>query len=467
MRLWSYTEPLAVALLLLLGACARPVISDPHERRARETLTEMPSSPDFHPASNGLPLQGIWKSTPAVIDLNADGFSDLVALPRLGRGARVWLGNIDARWVDSSHGLELSGSCGGGVAAADLNRDGHLDLVVADHCDGVFVYLGDGQGRWTGVVAGLNPAAARRPASDDEDDPFMGAEDVAIGDVNEDGFLDLVVTASNLGGFSVYLGDGSAKAWKEITDRDGLPSAVDADGDDDQFGGWANRVLLADVDGDKHLDVVATYHAGPRVWRGNGTARWESRSVGLPSPQAGGVYRALALGDVNGDGRVDVVTTNMIDGVEVYLQTDTGAWRQASSPALSSVAGGATAVALGDVDGDGALDLVVGGRRGRGQSFGLFVFLGDGKGGWRETRTSLPSGDYPFVWGITVADVNRDGALDVVVATGFTAEPHPTRSMGRMEQPASGAPTGHQLQVWINARHGTPPSRRSMVPRTP
>ena len=396
-----------------------------------------------------------------MVDLNADGFPDLAALPRMGYGARVWLGNTNARWIESSDGLAVNGSCGGGVSADDVNRDGHFDLVVADHCGGVFVYLGDGKGRWTAVVKELAPAIARTAPADDEDDPYLGTEDVAIGDVNGDGYLDLVVAASNQGGFSVYLGDGSGKVWKEITVPDGLPSGVDPEPDDTENAGWANRVLLADVDGDKHLDVVASYYSGPRVWRGTGMARWQPFSDGLPSPAAGGVYRAVALGDVDGDGRLDLITTNMIDGVEVYVQAAEGRWRRVASEALSSLIGGATAVAVGDLDGDRHLDLVVAGRRTRSDTAGVFVFLGNGKAEWREVRTGLPSDDYPFVWGITIGDLNRDGAPDVVIATGFVAEPHRTRSdRASPIQPPTGVPSaGPQLQVWINSR-ATPERRQ-------
>lgn len=436
---------LALALGILPGACSVSTTSGPPL-----------SAVNFRSASTGLPVQGIWKSTPALVDLNGDGLPDLAALPRLGDGPRVWLGTTGAQWTEASQGLKGSGSCGGGVTVADVNRDGHPDLVVADHCNGVFVYLGDGQGHWNAVVKELQPAIAPNPVPEDEDDPFLGAEDVAVGDVNEDGFLDLVVTASNQGGFSVYLGDGSGKVWKEITEPDGLPSGTDAEPDDTERAGWANRVLLADVDGDKHLDVVASYHSGPRVWRGNGAARWQPFSVGLPSPEAGGVYRALALGDVDGDGRVDLVTTHFTGGVEVYVQTAEGAWRRVSSPALSSLAGGATAVALGDLDGDGHLDLVVGGRRKPSETAGVFVFLGNGKAEWREVRTGLPSAGYPFVWGITIGDLNRDGTPDVVVAAGFSAAPHPmmtarARAAG-VPPPAADPSTAPKLQVWINSR---------------
>ena len=119
----------------------------------------------FELAANGLAQDGLWKSTPAFADVNEDGFLDVAAIPRLGQGARVWLGDGNGKWRDSSEGLMLPMSCGGGVTFGDVNKDGHHDFVVADHCAGVFVYLGDGHGHWKAVTQGLNPAAARRKSS--------------------------------------------------------------------------------------------------------------------------------------------------------------------------------------------------------------------------------------------------------------------------------------------------------------
>src|SRR3954471_9095530 len=95
-------------------------------------------------AAQALPQDGIWKSTPVFADVNEDGFLDLAAHPRLGAGAHVWLGDGKGTWREASEGLALSFSCGGGVAFGDIDKDGHLDLAVADHCAGVFIYLGDG-----------------------------------------------------------------------------------------------------------------------------------------------------------------------------------------------------------------------------------------------------------------------------------------------------------------------------------
>ncbi|MGH6849479.1 MAG: FG-GAP repeat domain-containing protein, partial [Methylocella sp.] len=357
-------------------------------------------------AAQGLPEDGMWKSTPVFADVNGDGFLDLAALPRLGNGAHVWLGDGKGAWRDASEGLGPPFSCGGGVAFGDVNNDGLLDLVVADHCAGAFVYLGDGRGHWKESTAALNPAASQHKPSaegEDEENELLGAEDVAVGDVNEDGFMDLVVTLRLEGGIRVYFGDGSGKFWKEATD-DGLPKS-----------GWANNVLLQDIDGDGHLDVVASYYEGPRVWRGDGKGHFQPYSQGLPTSTAGGLYRGIAAGDVNEDGLLDIAVANILTGPEIYLQTKGGTW-QPTPPLQSSIKGGATALALADLYGDGHLDLVVGGSQTVSDRYGLFVFRGNGKAEWTEVQgTNLPLKGLPFVWGVALADVNGDGMPDLAV----------------------------------------------------
>ena len=410
-------------LAAIFACCSRENSAHFHDQPLKWTL-----------GAKGLPQDGLWKSTPIFADVNEDGFLDLAALPRLGQGARVWLGDGKGTWRESSEGLKLDLSCGGGVAFGDVNKDGHLDLVVADHCAGIFVYLGDGRGHWKPATQGLNPAASReQPSADDEDSRFVGAEDVALGDVNEDGFMDLVVASRADGGITVYFGDGSGKSWKEAR-SDGLPKS-----------GWANKLLLRDIDGDGHLDVVASYYEGPRVWRGDGKGHWQPYSEGLPSPNAGGLYRGLAVGDVNEDGRLDIVAANARNGPELYLQTKSGSWQPAPAP-LPSMTGGAKSVALGDLDRDGHLDMVIGGRQSANADYGLFILRGDGKGGWTELQnTNLPTTGLPPIWGIALGDVNGDGLLDLAVTTGAlpverqTNEPLP------------------RMQVWLNRYHKESP----------
>jgi hypothetical protein len=177
--------------------------------------------------------------------------------------------------------------------------------------------------------------------------------------------------------------------------------------------------MLLDINMDGQLEVVASYYKGPRVWLGDGKGRFKSASLGLPSPQIGGLYRGLAYGDVNKDGLLDLVTANDVNGPELYLQQRDGAWNYTGDimPALQN---GALGVALGDFTKSGNLDILVAGRRmpEMGSNYGLFILKGDGKGSFQEVGTNLPGNGLSVAWGVASGDVNEDGLPDFVAATG-------------------------------------------------
>jgi len=328
---------LLLALLPIIGTVYG---CKPHDRVAPSAGIAQASPPRslaavrFELCSDGLPLSGMWKSDPAFADVNGDGHLDLAGLPRLGNGPRVWLGNSAGSWTESSQGLEYERSCGGGLEFGDVNNDGLLDLAVADHCQGLFVYLGDGAGHWTMVVKGVYPTELGG-------DPTMiaGAEDLALGDVNGDGNLDIVSGASDVGGINVYLGDGTGRGWTRLAGN--LPSRT-----------WANRVKLQDVNNDGTLDIIASYAEGPRIWLNNGQAVWTPALQGLPSPMMQGVYVSVEMGDFNNDGLLDLAAANWVDGPELYLQEQGGSWRK-QPDLFPEILGGASALDIGDLDRDG------------------------------------------------------------------------------------------------------------------
>jgi hypothetical protein len=363
------------------------------------------------------------------------------------------LGDGKGTWKESSKGLEMpQTSCGGGIAAGDVNRDGHIDLAVADHCQGVFVFLGDGQGGWKKVTEALNPSAALEEAKKGDMNVFMGAEDLDLGDVNKDGFLDIVATGSDRGGFTVYLGDGSGRTWTESKDNnaDGLPSAGDPDAEDGHQGGWAQDLLLKDINGDGHLDVVASYFGGPRVWLGEGKAKWRPASEGLPHPLLGGIYQRLAVADLDADGRLDLVVANEINGVQLFLQQPNGSWRTTPDP-FPDLQGGARSVAVGDLNGDSHLDIVVGGTLAQEPTAtrGLFVLLGDGKGNWKEAKEiGLPTSGLGEVYGIALDDLDGDGRVDILTTT--NDDKAPAAQPGVAKGPNQPSLAG--ILVWLNRK---------------
>jgi hypothetical protein len=468
------------AILLALTGCGGDVGVRPPSAGATGAVSSGPPRVTFRLAPDDMPTEGRWKSVPIVTDINGDGFVDLIVHPRLGTGARVWLGDGKGGWKDSSKGLEMNTSCGGGLAVGDVNGDGKLDLVVADHCSGIYVYLGDGKGGWQAVVEGLTPERSRGQMKDGPDPNAMkGAESVALADVNGDGFLDLVVPSSDQGGYTVYLGDGTGNNWKELKGS-GLPNAEEPEPGDTFFAGFAFDSKLVDMNGDGQLDLVSSYYNGPRVWWGDGKGHFTNHSTGLTRTRVGGTYWRIAIGDINKDGRPDLVVANLVNGAEVYLQNADGSW-QGPTDAMPELKGGARAVALCDLDGDGNLDLVIGGRKsatkGNEQDpanfhdpHGVFVRFGDGKGGWVEgpPGMKLPEIGVEVIWGIACVDVNGDGRPDIVVTTGGDiGKPSPTIGAASPGRPGGRAPgtadpdsgpqtTGEfpRIQIWMNEGPG-------------
>ena len=400
--------------LVMLVGCQHEGKPDP--TIVDQTVKATPPAPapfTFAPCWTGLPEHGMWKSDPVFQDVNADGHPDLAAIARLGDGAHVWLGDGQGVWQDSSIGLNPgTQSCGGGLAFADFNEDGRLDLAVADHCRGAYVFVATPAGAWEMVTKSLYPSDM-----DLEDTPasmFLGAEDLDAGDLNGDGHADLVVGASDQGGISVYLGDGTGANWTRVAQ--GLPQS-----------GWANRVQLVDIDGDDVLDIVAACDAGPRVFINEGKATfWETD--GFPSPTLKGIYTGIAVGDVDEDGRLDVVVANWFDGPEVYLQdADRLYWRK-TEDVFPTMQGGAVGLDLNDLDGDGHLDLVVSGRLTTEGGFvrGVYSLQGDGSGNWRYIPNSgLPTTGLAATTGVALGDLNGDGLLDVAACSGLIVETVP------------------------------------------
>ncbi|MBW7905146.1 MAG: VCBS repeat-containing protein [Phycisphaerae bacterium] len=364
----------------------------------------------FRLAVEGLPTSGRWKCDPKLADVNGDGRADLVAHPRKGRGPLVWFGDGAGRWRLAPQQPKFDGlSCGGNLHIVDVNNDGISDLVVADHCRGLYVYLGDGRGEFRAVTMALNAGNADAASGTDDEQTSLGFEDVGVGDVNGDGHADLVAGSSDPdGGFTVLLGDGSGAHWTPR--RTSLPSH-----------GWVNRIRLVDVNGDGHLDVVASWHEGPRVWHGTGAGDFQDASQGLPRPTSTlGLFHGLDLADFNEDGRLDLAVMNWINGIEVYLQQPDGSWRATPDP-LVELTGGGSGLAVGDLNGDGHADIVACGRLKPtvGYIYGVFALLGDGRGGFRFVAGSgLPETGLAFNFGVTVGDVNGDGLEDVIVGSG-------------------------------------------------
>lgn len=278
------------------------------------------------------------------------------------------------------------------LAAADLNGDGNLDLIVPDTSNwAVAVLLGKGDGTFQNPVDYLAAVPGQTVPTG-----------VAVGDFNKDGKPDIVVASSTGccplgGGITVLMNNGNGTFGPPVL----YPNKSGVD---------SGQVAVANLNLDGKLDVVETSMGGQNVavFLGIGDGTFQAAKITpVPWPSA------VAVGDLNGDKKPDLVVSSYYDGT-VWVLLNKGSGNFAVSGVYSSDLY-PMALALADFNGDKKLDFVAGNSNGQFAT----VALGNGDGTFQGSPHYNESGG---MWtnGIAAADFNLDGNLDIVQAGGGT-----------------------------------------------
>jgi hypothetical protein len=348
-------------------------------------FTAAPSSPI---TASGPPVVGDW---------NNDGKQD-VAFETTGTGGGIittYLGNGDGTFTVSNSYATIAGATY--LSASDLDGDGNTDLYVGEANGGIFgpdynsngllqAVMGVGNGTFAGAQAYPNGTYDKTGSALD---PF------ATADFHGKGYQDVLMLTDT--GLEMLTNNGKG-AFTETTVPGIVPTAIEA----------------ADMNGDGKSDAIfaegssGTYDIA--VALGNGDGTFETKTTTAVPALPG----RLLVGDFNGDGKPDIVMTS---GDSVYLLLNEGNGTLKAPTLVNTEANQVTGIVAADLRNNGKLDLVL-------TEAALFnatgpgavgVLLGDGNGSF-QPETDITVGFLPVA--VATGDMNKDGKVDLVVASG-------------------------------------------------
>lgn len=399
-----------------------------YELNPRESATVV----RFQESSDGLPNSGSWRSSLAVADMNNDGNVDLIAPPERAGGTipSIFLGDGKGGWKYWDAAIWPHAIDYGSAAAADFNKDGMMDLVFSVHLSGVYVFIGDGKGKFTAPEPVLQGFPTRR---------------VAVVDADRDGYMDIVAISEGPTAMQTASNQSNARIALILNRKKGTAweTAVIADRSRYVGGDW---MTVGDFNADKIPDFAGSsvfFNSNQTLYLSNAKKGW-SMLERAKGPQLD-IVTGLSYYFANSAGKFS--STKNDDLLVSYVRI----WPGDLNPKLIPVpplpaaagidrisfAGGAPkrtpvmrwggtvgvwGLASADLNGDGKIDALF--TRNDPREFVLL--LGDGRGGF--TRAKIEGLQFlpMYTYDVKVADVNKDGRPDVIMmyeadsSTGFT-----------------------------------------------
>jgi hypothetical protein len=350
----------------------------------------------------------------AVADFNNDGKLDM-AVPvysifSAATDLTVLLGNGDGTFTDGPTAPATSENANN-AAVADFNGDGNADVALSlPDANQIQVLLGNGDG----TFAALTPISVAEPYA------------VAAADLNGDGKPDLIAEICATQSLVIFLGNGDGTFTQKST-----PAA----------GGCPTSVAVGDFNGDGVPDLAVALN-GPEgmastvtILIGNGDGTFTPKPE---SPEVGDNPLSIVAADFNGDGILDLAVVNsFVDSsqpgtVTILLGKGDGTF---TPTAVSPTVGmNPNSIAVGDVNGDGKADLVI--TNGASKTFS--VLLGNGDGTF---AAALNAAAGTAAIGVAVADFNGDGLADLATADNYP-DYEITVQLSSVNQTATATATG-------------------------
>jgi len=323
------------------------------------------------------------------VDLDGDGDVDAMSAST-NDDEITWYENTlgtGSAWVTHSVSTAVDGARE--IVAGDIDGDGKLDLLTASANDSTVGWFLNTQPQ-----IAINFSAAKVVTT-----AATGATGVAAGDVDQDGDIDVFSSSATNDSIILYENTtGTGSTWIAST----ISAAADG----------AQAVVAADVDEDGDLDALSASSIDDRIaWyentAGDGSA-WTTVTI---SSAANGAT-AVAVGDLDSDGTLDVVSASSEDDKIAWYSNDNGDGSAWTATSITTTADFASGVAVGDVNRDCDLDIIAVSR----DDNTVALYTNDNGDGsvWTEVLISTTS---LGVTGVNVGDIDGDGDLDVVTAS--------------------------------------------------
>ena len=348
----------------------------------------------------GTPFEGVQNSSIAFADVDGDGYQDVLITGSSGdpysggvASSNLYLNDGNGNYMkDNSNFFE--GVQHGSVAFADVNRDGHQDLLITGQDNNnnpiAKLYKNSGSGNFTELLG----------------TPFEGVQNssIAFADVNGNGSQDVLITGRG-DNYNIiaklYINDGAGK-YSEDT-------GVSFEGVQE------GSVAFADVDGDNDQDLLITgYYDFSKLYKNDGAGNF---SEGINASFAGVSAGSIAFADIDGDNDQDVLITggeNFFNPVaKLYVNDGAGNYLEPTGTFFTGAQNGSGAFA--DIDGDDDQDVLITGQDKNYNNFAK-LYENDGSGNYSEVIGT------PFEGvrngSIAFADIDDDGDQDVMI-TGY------------------------------------------------
>jgi len=345
------------------------------------------------------PFDGVYNGSIAFSDINGDGHGDVLITGWNSSSsviAKLYTNDGTGKFTEKES-KPLDGAFGGSMAFADVNGDGHEDVLIMGR-NGSWeriakLYTNDGTGKFTEI----------------KNTPFEGLiyPSMAFADVNGDGHKDVLFTGQRSSGeliAKLFINDGTGQFTEKM---------------DTPFEGvWYSAVAFSDVNGDGYEDVLITglnssSHRIAQLYINDGMGQFTKMT---DTPFAGVMNGSIAFEDVNGDGHMDIYITGTVivsylEIAKLYINDGMGNFTEKRNTPFDGVSSGS--IAFSDINGDGHKDLLITGWNSNYFDAITKLYTNDGMGDFIEIIVTPMDG----VWESSIAfsDINGDGHKDVLI----------------------------------------------------